>query len=238
MKFRDLRPDEVECRVGTEKEGKGISLLLYKTARCDMDILDETVGSMNWQREHVLIDGQLFCRVGIREEHENYSSGFSWKEDLGTESYTEKEKGRASDAFKRACFNWGIGRELYTAPFIWITGATKYDRFYVREMEVEDKKITRLVICCLSKSGEKLDDVAFAWPKGKKSEEPKDDPDERIITEDAWKSLKAKLAELSLTQKSFLSHYGLTKPSEITVGTYRKMLMNLKKLEDDREQQG
>ena len=44
-----------------------------------------------------------------------------WKWDCGTESNTEKEKGEASDSFKRACVNWGIGRELYTAPQIWIT---------------------------------------------------------------------------------------------------------------------
>lgn len=244
MQFRSLRPEEVECRVGTVKENKGISLLLYKDARCDMNILDETVGPMNWQREHVLIDGQLFCRVGIREEHENYSTGFTWKEDVGTESYTEAEKGRASDAFKRACFNWGIGRELYSAPFIWIQGAGKSDKFYVKEMEVEDRKITRLTICSCDQYGRRLDDVAFEWPKTAKAskaekakEEQTEDSEDRQITEQSWNSLKAKLKELGLTQKAFLSHYGLEKPSEITMKTYRQMLLNLKRLEDDRSEQ-
>lgn len=116
MKFRDLRADEVDARISTVSE-KGISLLLYKDARCDMRILDEIVGSENWQREHYECKGNLFCRVGIKMPDWN---DWVWKSDCGTESYTEKEKGEASDSFKRACFNWGIGRELYTAPFIWI----------------------------------------------------------------------------------------------------------------------
>ena len=115
MKFRKLRADEVDCRISD----KGLSLLLYKDARCDMNILDETVGPMNWQRSHSRDNAN--CTVSIYDTEKQI-----WvsKEDTGTESYTEKEKGLASDSFKRACFNWGIGRELYTAPFIWI-GADK-----------------------------------------------------------------------------------------------------------------
>lgn len=157
-KFRLLRADEIECRVSTINE-KGLTLLLYKDARCDMNILDETVGPMDWTREHTLIDGQLFCRVGIREREENYVGAFVWKEDVGTESYTEKEKGRASDSFKRACFNWGIGRELYTAPFIWIPASeyngkqdpktnrfSTYDRFKVVQIGYDGRKIDSLAI--------------------------------------------------------------------------------------------
>ncbi len=117
MNFRKLNGDEIDCRVSTVSE-KGVSLLLYKDARVDMRILDETVGAENWQRRHELINGNLFCEVGIyigdRKE-------WVWKQDVGTESNTEKEKGQASDSFKRACFNWGIGRELYSAPFIWVS---------------------------------------------------------------------------------------------------------------------
>lgn len=155
MKFRDLRADEVEARISTVSE-KGISLLLYKDARCDMRILDETVGPENWQREHYECKGNLFCRVGIKMPDWN---DWVWKSDCGTESYTEKEKGEASDSFKRACFNWGIGRELYTAPFIWIKagdgveikpntkgGFTCYDRFRVTYMAIPDWKITALNI--------------------------------------------------------------------------------------------
>lgn len=112
--FRLLKAEEIECRVGTCSE-KGTSLLLYKDARCDMNILDETVGEYNWKREHTRDNRN--CIVSIWDEvKEQWIS----KEDTGTESNTEAEKGLASDSFKRACFNWGIGRELYTAPFIWI----------------------------------------------------------------------------------------------------------------------
>lgn len=114
MNFRKLNADEIDCRISTVSE-KGLSLLLYKDARVDMRLLDEVVGAENWQRKHELINGNLFCSVGIR-----CGTEWVWKQDVGVESYTEKEKGQASDSFKRACFNWGIGRELYSAPFIWI----------------------------------------------------------------------------------------------------------------------
>lgn len=114
MTFRTLRADEIDVRVAMVKE-KGVSLLLYKDARCDMNILDETVGAMNWKREHTRDNAN--CIVSIWDEGKQ-----QWvsKEDTGKESFSEKEKGLASDSFKRACVNWGIGRELYTAPFIWI----------------------------------------------------------------------------------------------------------------------
>ena len=115
-KPRLLKADEIECRVGTIS-GKGCSLLLYKDARVDMKILDETYGVGNWQRTHEVINNNLFCTIEIWNDKIN-----QWvkKQDVGTESYTEKEKGEASDSFKRAGFNVGIGRELYTSPFIWI----------------------------------------------------------------------------------------------------------------------
>ena len=151
--FRDLRADEIECRVGTVSE-KGITLLLYKDARCDMAILDETVGAFGWDRKHYEMKGNMFCAVGIYDKE---NSQWVYKSDCGTESYTEKQKGEASDSFKRACVNWGIGRELYTSPFIFIKGGTvsdvkgfkmqnKFRKFKVSEIEIKDKVITRLVI--------------------------------------------------------------------------------------------
>lgn len=118
--IRTLRADEIECRVGQCKKGKngvGCSLLLYKDARCDMKLLDEVFGRMNWNREHSVIDGNLYCTISVWDDDKR-----QWvsRQDVGTESNTEKEKGQASDSFKRAGVNWGIGRELYTAPFIWI----------------------------------------------------------------------------------------------------------------------
>lgn len=114
--IRTLKANEIECRVQSVKKN-GCVLLIYKDARVDMNILDEVFGSENWQRTHEVINGNLFCNVEIWDDEKK-----CWikKQDVGTESNTEKEKGQASDSFKRACFNVGIGRELYTAPFTWI----------------------------------------------------------------------------------------------------------------------
>lgn len=114
MEFRTLNANEIDCRIATINQN-GLSLLLYKDARVDQNILDETVGKMNWQRHHSRDNAN--CTVAIWDADK---SQWIEKEDTGTESFTEKEKGLASDSFKRACFNWGIGRELYSAPFIWI----------------------------------------------------------------------------------------------------------------------
>ena len=158
--FRNLRADEIDVRVATCSE-KGCSLLLYKDARVDQNILDETFGIYGWERTHQLIGDRLYCTVRVK----NPETG-EWisKQDVGTESNTEKEKGQASDSFKRACFNLGIGRELYTAPFIWITPdkfklaknsagkPTTYDRFKVKKIGYEGGAITSLVITNNGKS--------------------------------------------------------------------------------------
>lgn len=156
MNFRRLKPSEIDLRIGTVTS-KGVSFLLYKNARVDMAILDETVGPENWQREHYECKGNLFCRVGIKCGDE-----WVWKADCGAESRTEKEKGESSDSFKRACVCWGIGRELYTAPFIWVTLPADYyqdpktltkkaqstlNRFRVSEIGCNDAgEIDKLVI--------------------------------------------------------------------------------------------
>ncbi|WP_338630721.1 hypothetical protein [Clostridium baratii] len=114
LKFRKLRADEIEVRVARVTDN-GVQLLLYKDARCDMNILDETVGPMDWKREHTRNNANCIVSIWDKDKEQWIS-----KEDTGTESFTQKEKGQASDSFKRACFNWGIGRELYTAPFIWV----------------------------------------------------------------------------------------------------------------------
>ena len=114
--IRLLKAEEIECRISTISE-KGLSLLLFKDARVDQKILDEIFTPYGWKRSHQSIDGNLYCTVEIWDKEKQ-----QWiaKQDVGTTSYAEKEKGQASDSFKRACFNIGIGRELYTAPFIWI----------------------------------------------------------------------------------------------------------------------
>lgn len=156
--FRNLKANEIDVRVSTCNE-KGVSLLLYKDARVDQDILDETVGPMNWQRKHTRDNANCIVEIWDNEKSQWVS-----KEDTGTESFSQAEKGLASDSFKRACFNWGIGRELYTSPFIWIpadkcniydtqrkdkNGKTVYstnDKFKVEAIEIIDKEITGLSI--------------------------------------------------------------------------------------------
>lgn len=154
MNFRDLRPEDVELRVAMARRN-GVSLLIYKDARVDQAILDETVGQMNWRKSYQVIKDNLFCTIEIWDSEK---SQWIAKQDCGVESNTEKEKGEASDAQKRAGFVWGIGRELYTAPFIWVSDkdcnieekskgiyACK-DKFSVSSMKVENKKITGLEI--------------------------------------------------------------------------------------------
>lgn len=155
LKFRCLRAEDVNARVQKLVAGKGAILLLYKDARCDMSMLDEAVGAFNWKREHSRDNAN--CTISIWDEDK---SQWVSKEDVGTPSNTEAEKGLASDAFKRAGFNWGIGRELYTAPFIWVNwdkiktrktpkGGDEVDgKFIVTCMDVDDasRKITRLEI--------------------------------------------------------------------------------------------
>lgn len=163
MKFRKLEPDEIECRVSRVKTAKdqagndiatGVYLLLYKTARTDSAILDETVKPENWQDKYYECKGNLFCSVGIKCGDE-----WVWKDNAGAESNMEKEKGEASDAFKRACFNWGIGKELYTAPQIFVASEECktlqknkygkfecYDRFVVSDIGYDGDKICQLIL--------------------------------------------------------------------------------------------
>lgn len=162
--FRDLTASEVECRVASVHHNSttgrsGLQIIIYKDARVDMSILDHTVGPENWQREHYTCNDNVYCKIGIKCNDE-----WVWKSDCGAESNAAKEKGESSDSFKRAGINWGIGRELYTAPFIWIddtkcnivpsgradkNGKPVYeckDKFEVSLFTVQDKKIVELDI--------------------------------------------------------------------------------------------
>lgn len=119
--MRALRPDEIEVRVGTINK-KGVTFLLYKNARVDMAILDEEFSPFGWQCRYEERKNIMYCSIGVYDPDKGE---WVWKEDCGTESFTEKEKGEASDAFKRAGFKWGIGRELYTSPRIFLDLKTK-----------------------------------------------------------------------------------------------------------------
>ena len=154
--MRALKADEIEVRVGTVGQ-KGCTMLLYKNARVDRQMLDETFGQMNWQDRYSEHKGNLFCSIGVYDADKKE---WVWKEDCGTESNTEKEKGEASDAFKRAGFRWGIGIELYSSPFIFLQVATDPDPYnkgkfklhnpnelrgiYVSEIKTAKGKVTAL----------------------------------------------------------------------------------------------
>lgn len=182
-KFRLLKADEIEVKV-KQVTAKGAVLLLYKTARTDMDLLDETVGAENWICEYDEIKGNLFCKVGIKSE----SNGWVYKQDCGIESREDgdgnEKKGEASDAFKRAGFKWGIGRELYTSPFVWVSADKmnleqnngKYktnDRFTVKTIGYDDnRRINRLEIVN-EKTGKVVYTMgAASTPKPEQPKEP------------------------------------------------------------------
>jgi hypothetical protein len=203
--IRLLKANEIDVRVGTINE-KGATLLLYKDARVDMNILDES--GVKWKRSHELINGNLFCTISIWDED---IKEWITRQDVGVESNTEKEKGQASDAFKRAAFNFGIGRELYTAPFTWISsdnyngyinGKTPqgkdryatYDKFSVVSIEYNDaKEIIGLVI-----KNDKNGKIVFTLGRDKQIETKNDTPATK------WKPSPDKSA--SDNQKMFIAN--------------------------------
>ena len=248
MKFRPLEADEIECRVATVSE-KGVSLLLYKNARCDMKILDETVGAENWEREHYECKGNLFCKVSININYSNSELPSEWvsKSDCGAESYTEKEKGESSDSFKRACFNWGIGRELYTAPFIWVNAndvnlieykgkLTTRDRFSVSNINIIDGKITNLSI-----KNDKTNKIVFAYPISQKSKEnqsnapQKQKADIPRITQEQGQSIKEWLPKAGMTEEKLVTAYKIKSLSQLPASEYPKII---KRLEEKAAQNG
>ena len=231
MNFRRLRADEIDCRIST-CSAKGVSILLYKDARCDMNILDETVGAENWQRKHKIIDGNLYCSVGIYIPQMDM---WVWKQDVGTESYTEKEKGQASDSFKRACFNWGIGRELYTSPFMWVGArdlATlrevngKYtcnDRFRVTRLEYDGNRIC-LVVILNEKTGA---EISFGTPSTAAAEERRISS-ARIGADKAAAILKL-CEDKGVDPAVVCRRYGVKDVTEMTEEMHMKAVMALEK---------
>ena len=164
--FRPLKAEEIEIRVSQCNE-KGVSLLAYKTARTDAEILDETVGAENWTCRFYEINGMLFCSLGVRYEK---GGEFVYKDDCGSEGSIEKEKSLASDCFKRAGFKHGIGRELYSMPFCWVPAdkcnikqgrngkPTCFDRFHVQKIIIEDGKIKAVAI-----ANDSIKKVCYVW---------------------------------------------------------------------------
>lgn len=207
MKFRNLKAEEIDVRVGNCFSW-GYTLLLYKDARCDMNILDETLGAENWQRDHKEVKGNLYCGVGVWDKEK---SQWIWKWDCGVESNTEKEKGEASDSFKRACVNVGIGRELYTSPYIAIfcqmeevktkDNKTIYKlpkeevkrKFKVKEIAYNDnKEIVKLVI---------VDNKNVqVFPANNVENTPKQE-EKKEVKEEYWSGIQCELCTEDLTTK-------------------------------------
>ena len=233
LSFRTLKAAEIDCRISTVSQ-KGISLLLYKDARVDQNILDETVGPMNWQRSHSRDNAN--CTVSLWDDEKQ-----QWisKEDTGTESNTEKEKGLASDSFKRACFNWGIGRELYTAPFIWIavgdckvvdSGRTDkygkpvftcYDKFKVSRIGYDtDRNIIDLVI--VDKKGKAVFSISRVDENGNK---PDDTP---ALEEKYVNSLFLELKRTGVGLSSLLKSFNVSDVHELRFEQWKSAMDQLK----------
>lgn len=221
MEIRLLRADEIECRIGTIND-KGLSLLLYKDARADMKILDETFGCLGWKRTHQSIDGNLYCTVELWDSEKK-----EWisKQDVGTVSYTEKEKGQASDSFKRACVSVGIGRELYSAPFVWISAQKCniqrkndklicYDKFTVSEISYnKDREIIGLSILN-SNTGE----IAFSmFPKQAQQKN------------DRYSEFDSELRRTGVKPEAVFSRYGVNSVNEMTPEILDRALNSLKR---------
>ena len=163
--FKPLQAEDIECRVAQVNKDNSVNLLLYKTARTDANILDDVIGQFNWQCEFKEVNGVVYCGIGILEPS---SKDWIWKWDAGAETKVEQEKGQASDAFKRAGFKWGIGRELYNSPKIRVKAENAgvqdgkcYTPFKVETIEYDETgNITKLVIVHAWK-----EDVLFQWFK-------------------------------------------------------------------------
>lgn len=220
--IRPLRAEEIECRVSTINE-RGLSLLLFKDARVDQRILDETFTPFGWKRTHQCIDGNLYCTVEIWDGEKG-----QWiaKQDVGIASHSEKEKGQASDSFKRACFNWGLGRELYTAPFIWVPAGVaniqpKGDRFVTPD---------RFSVYSIGYSPQReITSLCIINGKGQKVYELKGQPEAGASAEGWMAALERELMRTGVTMEAVLERYGIESPGQITGEIYRKALNSLKK---------
>jgi len=238
--IRLLKADEIECRVSVINE-KGLNLLLYKDARVDQKILDETFGAFGWKRSHQCIDGNLYCTVEIFDKE---TGQWVAKQDVGTTGYTEKEKSQASDSFKRACFNWGIGRELYTAPFIWIPAGKaeiksrdgqdkekRYycsDRFSVSSIQYsEDREINALMI--VNDKGQKVYELKTGGTVGENKSSGKTAKKEVSITKDQMDVLQSELDRTGVTMEAVKKRYKIQKPEAMSEELYKKVMSALKR---------
>lgn len=234
--IRLLKANEIECRISTIN-AKGLSLLLYKDARVDQRILDETFGVFGWKRSHQCIDGNLYCTVEILDKQ---SGEWVAKQDVGTTGYTEKEKSQASDSFKRACFNWGIGRELYSAPFIWIPAGKVaiqskdnkyccYDRFVVTSIEYNsDREIIALVI--ENDKGQVLYELkASSTGNAAKEKSVQKEQHRPSISKNQMDILETELQRTGVVMETVQQRYHIEDPMQMSEELYNKVMLALSK---------
>ena len=241
INFRPLTANEIECRVGNvAQSGSGFFLLLYKNARVDQTILDETFGAWNWQSKYYQVKNTMVCSVGVYNESRKE---WIWKDNGGDDDYqAEQVKAELSDAFKRACFNWGIGRELYYSPKIWVNATadnTTKSRYSVKVIEYDDKKrITRLVII-----NDKTKEVVFLYPTNQKvaqnGENTPKNPSESAnepkgsIDKNDLKTIQAYIAAYNSedSRKRFYAYlektYGTMNPEMLTLSQGKQVLKML-----------
>lgn len=239
--IRLLKADEIECRVATVNE-KGLSLLLYKDARVDQRILDESFGPFGWKRSHQSIDGNLYCTVEIRDRE---SGEWVAKQDVGTTGHTEKEKSQASDSFKRACFNWGIGRELYSAPFIWVPAGkatiqrrdNRYccsDRFSVKSISYNgNREINALAV--VNGRGESVYEMRAKaavddgnnGTKASRTARTQSESQGRNLSKVQIASLQAELDRTGVTLEDVRKRYEVREPEMMNEETYNKVMLAL-----------
>ena len=223
-----LKAKDVECRIGKIGE-KGLSLLLYKDARCDMAILDEVFGPLGWKRTHREIGGNLFCTISIWD---NEKKCWVEKEDVGVSAFSEKEKSQSSDSFKRCSVNVGIGRELYTAPFIWISNKKckieksfdKYvckDSFKVSHIAYnKDREITELNIV--------NQEDAIVYEYREKARKPVVEQVQYITIENL-DQLNAELDRTGVSIEAVLNRYGLDAVHKMTPEIFKSAMNSLSK---------
>ena len=250
--FRTLTPREIECRIAEiGKDAKYLKLLLYKTARTDAALLDETYGPDKWSCDYKVVDGKLFCGIGIK-----FGEEWIWRWNVGTESNMEAEKGQASDALKRAGFVWGIGTELYSSPEITLfSGKFKatesggkyrcYDKFEVTDIAYDQNEDIKHLEIINASTGA----LVFTWDGGisaaskgqeQKQEKPAKEPDfynevtpaqfsndSTPITDAQLDSLRKKLNEDE--QFAICTKYRVENMGELTFAQADKTLRDLKK---------
>lgn len=229
--IRLLRAEEIEVRVGAIYD-KGITLLLYKDARVDMNILDEVFGYDGWARGHIMFGDSMFCEVKVRSRETGEWVG---KMDIGSPSFAEPLKGAASDSFKRACVNIGIGRELYTAPFIWLEKdkvnikqekgkEVVKDSFSVQSIEYNEKKRSIIGLVIVNQKG----NVVFSYMSRKREERKQ----EKGLSARQTTLILRELNRTGISAASVCRKYNLEKISDMPPALWDKAMESLEKQPD------